>query len=167
MAINEIGYADKSNINTSSVPAQNKITDDDMNEVKTVVNANANLMGDLTGLTTTDKTSLVNAVNEVKSNLEWTIVSSVVGTGTISLPATFNELYCVVYGNGQPLGTMSIIIPYSVLSSTQYGFNIGYNNGTAVWGARILATQTQANLSFCWYGSTNYTNTSELAIYYR
>ena len=26
---NEIGYADKSNINTSSVPAQNKITDDD------------------------------------------------------------------------------------------------------------------------------------------
>ena len=65
MAINEIGYADKSNINTSSVPAQNKITDDDMNEIKTVVNGNANLMGDLTSLSTSDNTSLVNAINEV------------------------------------------------------------------------------------------------------
>ena len=167
MAINTIEYADKSNITTSTVPVQNKISDSDMNEIKNIVNTNANLMGDLTNLTTTDTSSLVSAINEIKSNLSWTYLDSKVGTTAITLPASFTELYCVVYGNAQPLGAMSVIIPYDVLSSSQYGFNIGYNNGTAIWGARILATQTQASLSFCWYGSTNYTNSSELTIYYR
>ena len=69
MAINQITYADKSNINTSSVPATNKISDSDMNELKSVVNSNANLMGDLTNLSTTTKSSLVGAINEVLGNI--------------------------------------------------------------------------------------------------
>lgn len=69
MAINTITYANKSDINTSSVPITNKITSSDINEVKTVVNDNATLMGDLTNLNTTDKSSLVSAINEALDNV--------------------------------------------------------------------------------------------------
>lgn len=65
MAINTITFANKSDINTSSVPAANKWTASDINEVKSVVNSNANLMGDLSNLATTDNSSIVGAINEV------------------------------------------------------------------------------------------------------
>lgn len=67
MAINTISYTNKSDINTTTTPVQNKISSSDMNEIKSVVNANATLMGDLTNLNTTDKTSIVNAINEINS----------------------------------------------------------------------------------------------------
>ena len=167
MAINEISYANKSDINTSTTPVQNKISASDMNEIKSIVNANANLQGDLANLNTTEKGSLVGAINEVRGDTKWSYLDSAIGTGTITLPASFEELYVVVYGNNQPLGAISVIIPYDVLSNTQKGFNAGYNNGTSIWGVRILATKTEASLGFCWYGSTNYTNTSQVEIYYR
>ena len=45
-----INYTDKTNLDTQpSVPLANKVTDDDMNEIKTVVNANAGLLEDITG----------------------------------------------------------------------------------------------------------------------
>lgn len=69
MAISTITWADKSNINTSSVPEANKITDSNMNQVKSVVNTNANLQGDLSSLNTTEKGSLVGALNETIYNL--------------------------------------------------------------------------------------------------
>ena len=63
MAIAEITYNDKSDINTTSTPEVNKITASNLNEIKSVVNTNANLMGDLSNLTTSDKSSVVNAIN--------------------------------------------------------------------------------------------------------
>lgn len=65
MAINTISYTNKSDINTTTTPVQNKVSATDMNEIKSVVNSNATLMGDLTTLTTTDKSSIVGAINEV------------------------------------------------------------------------------------------------------
>lgn len=67
MAINTISYDNKSDINTSTTPIQNKITASNMNEIKSIVNSNANLMGDLANLTTTEKSSLVGALNESKA----------------------------------------------------------------------------------------------------
>lgn len=105
MAINEIGYADKSNINTSSVPAQNKITDDDMNEIKTVVNTNSTLMGDITNLNTSDTSSLVNAINEIFAKP--TITSS-------------ENQNVIQYDNGLMINVMKV--PYSSVSvSTAWG----------------------------------------------
>lgn len=167
MAINTISYDNKSDINTSTTPIQNKVTASDLNEIKSIVNSNANLQGDLSNLNTTEKGSLVGAINEVRGNTKWSYLDSTIGTNTIALPASFEELYVVIFGNNQPLGAMSVIIPYDVLSNTQKGFSTGYNNGTANWGARILATKTEASLAFCWYGSTNYTTTSQIEIYYR
>ena len=63
MAITEITYNDKSDINTTSTPEVNKITASNLNEIKSVVNTNANLMGDLSNLNTSDNTSIVNAIN--------------------------------------------------------------------------------------------------------
>lgn len=72
MAINTISYSTKSDINTTQTPATQKVSASDMNEIKTVVNANANLMGDLTNLTTTVKTDIVSAINSLK-----TIINSI------------------------------------------------------------------------------------------
>lgn len=70
MAIVQINYNTKSDINTTATPSQNKVSAADMNEIKSVVNTNATLMGDLANLNTTDKTSVVNAINEVITNSE-------------------------------------------------------------------------------------------------
>lgn len=48
--ISTITYTDKSDINSnSSVPADNKVQAEDMNEIKTVVNNNALILGGLNG----------------------------------------------------------------------------------------------------------------------
>ncbi len=66
MAINTIGYVNKVALNTNPDVADiNKVTDDDMNEIKSVVNANANLQGDLSDLETPTTTDLVGAINSV------------------------------------------------------------------------------------------------------
>lgn len=70
MAINTISYTNKSDINTTTTPVQNKVSATDMNEIKSVVNSNASLMGDLTTLTTTDKSSIVGAINEVIQDIK-------------------------------------------------------------------------------------------------
>jgi hypothetical protein len=62
-----ITYDNKSTLNPQpSVANVNKVTSDDMNEIKSVVNTNYGEVGDITTLNTTDKTSIVNAINELK-----------------------------------------------------------------------------------------------------
>ena len=68
----QITYTNKETLNSQpSIAAKNKVTSDDMNEIKSVVNANDDNVGDLAGLNTTDKSSMVNAVNELKSGEEY------------------------------------------------------------------------------------------------
>ena len=63
-----ITYDNKSTLNPQpSIAAKNKVTSDDMNEIKSVVNTNYGEVGNITNLTTTDKSSIVNAVNELKN----------------------------------------------------------------------------------------------------
>lgn len=96
MAINTITYADKSAIYTNaSIPDTNKVKDSDMNEIKTVVNTNANLQGDLTTLTTTDQTSVVGAINEVNSKFNYSTTETIIGTWNGS------TLYRKVINTGQ------------------------------------------------------------------
>ena len=63
-----ITYENKIFLNENSdIPNENKVTDNDMNEIKSVVNTNENKVGNITNLNTTDKSSIVNAINELKS----------------------------------------------------------------------------------------------------
>lgn len=66
MSINKITYTDKQQLNAnSSIQDINKVKATDMNEIKSVVNDNADLQGDLTTLETTEQSSLVEAINEL------------------------------------------------------------------------------------------------------
>jgi hypothetical protein len=61
----QITYTNKETLNSQpSIADKNKVTSSDMNEIKSVVNTNYGEVGNITNLTTTDKTSVVNAINE-------------------------------------------------------------------------------------------------------
>lgn len=65
----KITYTNKVALNENpEIALINKVTDDDMNEIKSVVNTNDDNVGDITTLTTATKTSTVAAINELNSN---------------------------------------------------------------------------------------------------
>lgn len=60
----KITYENKDFLNENAqISNINKVTDTDLNEIKTVVNENDENVGILSNLNTTDKSSLVNAIN--------------------------------------------------------------------------------------------------------
>lgn len=66
----KITYVNKETINPQpSVANKNKVTSNDMNEIKSVVNENDDNIGELSKLSTTDKSNIVNAINEVNGLL--------------------------------------------------------------------------------------------------
>lgn len=81
-----INYTNKSALNQNAGIADiNKCNAVDMNEIKTVVNANASECGNASALNTTNKTSIVNAVNEVNTKLGTKQATILTGT---SLPSS-------------------------------------------------------------------------------
>lgn len=88
-----ISYTNKSALNVNSNVADvNKCNAADLNEIKTVVNANASESGNASDLQTTDKDSLVDAINEVNTNANSALSGlsskqNTILTGT-SLPGT-------------------------------------------------------------------------------
>lgn len=81
-----ISYTDKTALNqNSSISDVNKCNASDLNQIKTVVNANATECGDASSLNTTSKTSLVSAINEVNTGLNGKQATILTGT---SLPGT-------------------------------------------------------------------------------
>lgn len=66
----QITYTNKETLNAQpSIADKNKVKADDMNEIKSVVNTNYGEVGDITSLTTTNKTSVVNAINEIVNKI--------------------------------------------------------------------------------------------------
>ena len=64
----KITYDNKETLNAQpSIANKNKVTSDDMNEIKEVVNENDDNIGTLSNLNTTDKSSIVGAINELKN----------------------------------------------------------------------------------------------------
>lgn len=69
MAIKTVTFDDKSNMSTNpDIPRINKVIDDDINQLKDVANTNATNIGDANNLSTSDKSSLVNSINELLTN---------------------------------------------------------------------------------------------------
>ena len=72
-----ISYTDKTALNqNSSISDVNKCNASDLNQIKTVVNANATECGNASSLNTTSKTSLVSAINEVNTGLNGKHIST-------------------------------------------------------------------------------------------
>ena len=63
----------------ASIPDVNKCKVTDMNEIKSVVNENDNLVGDLSTLNTTNKSSIVGAINEIYQNNAYSSDEIVIG----------------------------------------------------------------------------------------
>lgn len=81
-----ISYANKTALNVNSDIADvNKCNASDLNSIKSVVNANATECGNASSLNTTDKSSLVNGINEVNTKIG--TKQNTILTGT-SLPST-------------------------------------------------------------------------------
>ena len=60
----KITYENKEFLNKNeNIADKNKVNDTDLNEIKEVINENDDNVGDLTNLNTTDKLSIVNAIN--------------------------------------------------------------------------------------------------------
>lgn len=85
----KITYADKETLYTNAdIPANKKCQATDMNEIKNVVNENDNKVGELNNLKTTDKSSMVNATNEVLEGLNGLLeVTAEIVVSSLSLPA--------------------------------------------------------------------------------
>ena len=64
--MSKITYTNKSTLNPQpSIANENKVTSNDMNEIKSVVNENDDNIGNLSNLKTTTKTSVVDSINEL------------------------------------------------------------------------------------------------------
>ena len=73
----QITYNDKADlIVDTTIDDKFKVSASDMNEIKNVVNNNAEEVCDITSLTTTDKTNVVNAVNELNAPEKWVSVGA-------------------------------------------------------------------------------------------
>lgn len=78
--MSKITYTNKVTLNDyPDIANINKCTADDLNEIKTVVNANDDNVGNLADLDTSDTSSVVDAINETYKNNTYSTTEQVVG----------------------------------------------------------------------------------------
>ena len=165
MAIVTIGFTDKSDVNTSSTPTINKVSAADMNEIKSVVNTNANLQGDLSSLNTSDKSSVVGAINEGLYNQKWRLYDTTTNTDTTDIPTGYyDEILVIAYDSSTSLN-MTISIPKLYINSltTQSSFQNGYwQQGTAGGRASVVINPTTSKmwLNFMYINANQVANTT-------
>ena len=79
--MSKITYADKVTLNENpNVADVNKVKASDLNEIKNVVNANYDDVGDVADLNTQDKSSTVNAINEINDKFNYSTEEQIIGT---------------------------------------------------------------------------------------
>ena len=141
------------------------------------IGTNAAAIGDLSQLTTTDKSSLVGAVNELDSDkadktaLTWTLLGETTGTAEQMLPSTWNEIqvYGMFGGNAQYGFTAHAIKAHWGANPAKYieggaDKDSGTDHHIAVWH---IGSNAKIGLDFWRYNNTDYTSTSKLIVYYR
>lgn len=158
----KINYTDKVALNENpSVDDINKVKADDMNEIKEVVNTNSDGVGDLTQLPTTNKTSIVNAIKELYSQIVGTTLwtnpnpHAKFGAQTINVPnlSQYTEIE-VFYWNWNFEGAnydgyQSEKVPVANNNAISLSYTIMLNNGTTLTtahaGGRIGIMNTTNN----------------------
>lgn len=163
MAINTISYTNKSDINVTTTPVQNKISSSDMNEIKSVVNSNATLMGDLSNLNTSNNTSIVDSINSVVPNI-------VTGGSEVQMPWKIDNKW--VYAKRFHFQT---IADNSAVSHGLTNFQIvdvhvvEFNNGVThipSWNAGTYFTYGITDTAIEIYQNIGITGTMDITLYY-
>lgn len=138
----KINYNDKQFLyQNADIPAENKINDVDMNEIKQVVNENDDKVGDLNTLNTTEKSSIVDAINEITPN-------SITGYLEAKLSYTSTK-------NNQK-------IPLILSSSKGNKFSVTSDGGIKI-GAGVDKVLVNAQVYF--YTGSNHTDGKHVYIY--
>lgn len=122
MSIQTINYTDKESLITSPLPAENKIMDTDMNEIKSVVNNNANELGLLISSGSNSNGTYIKFSNGImictkKINLSNQIINTAIGSSYSSANidlGTFSESF-----SSTPVVNIS-------LAGSNYTGSVGY-----------------------------------------
>lgn len=137
MAKPKITFANKSDISTTSTPAANKVVASDMNEVKTTVNQISDNVGDVSNLTTTNKT-VVPAINELRGTVEpystnevatrkrWTD-NSVIWRRVIKSNGNTGTSINIAHG----ISNLKVVIDYSIVATNENGTT--YLSGNTIY----------------------------------
>ena len=129
--MSKINFNDKQFLyQNADVPAENKVNDVDMNEIKQVVNENDDKVGELNDLNTTDKSSMVSSIN-------WLVPT-----------VLFNNENGVQQGNlSESVSLYAKIKMYYKTGDNQFGSEEIYSNGlssvyTSVFKGSAAGTNT-------------------------
>lgn len=156
----QITYSNKTFLNkNASIPEANKVTDDNMNEIKSVVNTNDSNVGDLSNLQTTNKTSIVDAINEVNSSWKGTLLwtnpnpTSAFSGQTITLSDSisnydFYEVIYSEYAGNNPYGSSGRIPTSHVTNIGQVANLFVRRSVTALSGTSMTFGDGQQCTSF-------------------
>lgn len=134
----KLTYDDKIQMNeNANIPAVNKGRAVDWNEIKTSVNTLYDNQGDLSSLTTTDKSSLVGAINEVNGKTE--------------VYSTTETLTNKVWVDNKPIYRKVIIDTTSRSANLNYSIAHGISNLENITHFETFFWQTS---SICMIGSS-------------
>lgn len=115
-----------------------------INELDADIQAEDAKVGDLTDLTTTEKTSVVAAINEVNSKVDYNeiIVASVTGDGVKTISELLDELYAAAtwITNQAKMAATKLIVDNSICSPVYFGSNLTYTRGNITSNATYLAS---------------------------
>ncbi len=143
----KITYDSKSYINeNASVPAANKVQAADMNEIKTVVNANAD------------------------ATHTWVELGQKKGTGSLTLPNDYRELLILFKLNDNDNAWLSMVLPYNMVSILEgtMGFNSGYwRSGNVGALGRVSVNPTTISLAQAYLNTVDVTSNTYIVVYYR
>ena len=114
-----ISYSSKTPLYVNvDIPDSNKCKADDLNEIKTVVNANATECGNASSLNTSATTSLVAGINEVNTKVG--TLSSLKTSAKTNLVNSNNELYDMFYyKSGDTITFTEIVLVGFISNSTK------------------------------------------------
>ena len=158
MSINTITYSDKSDINTTATPTTNKITADDMNEIKSVVNSNANLTGDISTLSPS-ATDVVSAINSIATKT----LPIVLFVGNATNNCTLNDSYTNysridVYTNAGYTSFLPDKSNSCLISSVAYTDQLYQVYEQFLFSGTSVTKQYSGN----YYGGTNHTQNATI-----
>lgn len=152
----KITYVNKETINPQpSVADKNKVTSNDMNEIKSVVNENDDNIGELSNLKTTDKSNIVNAINEVAQGTSIQVLNQTSSSTTDTYSANFVNGLLEKFGKLLWTGSFTtgdITVPHL----TDYTIIVVMLGsipciGTANWGIGGIGTYASYGVSYYAY----------------
>ena len=150
----KITYDDKVTLNEQpSIADVNKVTDDDMNEIKSVVNTNDDNVGTLSSLKTNIKTSTVNAINELVDSQVYSTTEVKTNKVWVNNKPIYRKCASIDnYGTLQQDATISF--PISNLDEIIW-FNLRYYYATGSQYFNIPLVESSGNTLSCNYDKSN------------